>query len=216
MERGIGPEIQPALDRVVRAYQRYAPMYDRVFGAVLEPGRRALAESASFLCNGSKLSLLEIGVGTGLTLPLYSPSFEITGIDVSAGMLARAQQRADDLPGRDIRLRAMDGESLAFEDGSFDCVVLPYVLSVTPNPARLVAEVRRVCRKGGVILILNHFTGSRFWWLLERIARPMADRIGFRSDFDLEEQVLRHDWSVQAVKDVNLLGLSKLVTIRNV
>jgi len=120
------------------------------------------------------------------------------------------------LPGRDIRLHTMDGESLAFEDGSFDCVVLPYVLSVTPNPARLVAEVRRVCRKGGVILILNHFTGSRFWWLLERIARPMADRIGFRSDFDLEEQVLKHDWSVQAVKDVNLLGLSKLVTIRNV
>ena len=191
-------------------------MYDRVFGAVLEPGRRALAESASFLCNGSKLSLLEIGVGTGLTLPLYSPSFEITGIDVSAGMLARAQQRADDLPGRDIRLHTMDGESLAFPDGRFDCVALPYVLSVTPNPARLVAEVRRVCRKGGVILILNHFNGSRFWWLLERMARPMADRIGFRSEFDLAEQVIKHDWSVQAVKDVNLLGLSKLVTIRNV
>lgn len=155
MERGTGPETQPALERVVRAYQRYAPMYDRVFGAVLEPGR-------------------------------------------------------------DIRLHEMDGESLAFADGSFDFVVLPYVLSVTPNPARLVAEVRRVCRKGGVILILNHFTGSHFWWLLERIARPMADRIGFRSDFDYAEQVLRHDWSVQAVKEVNLLGLSKLVTIRNV
>jgi phosphatidylethanolamine/phosphatidyl-N-methylethanolamine N-methyltransferase len=89
-------------------------------------------------------------------------------------------------------------------------------MRITPNPARLVAEVRRVCRKGGVILILNHFTGSRFWWALERIARPMADRIGFRSDFDYAEQVLRHDWSVLSVKEVNLLGLSKLVTIRNV
>ena len=214
MERGPGPE--KALALVVRAYQRYAPMYDRLFGAVLEPGRRALAESASFLCNGSKLSLLEIGVGTGLTLPLYSPAFDITGIDVSAGMLERARQRADQLPGRDIRLHEMDGESLAFADASFDFVVLPYVLSVTPNPARLVAEVRRVCRKGGVILILNHFNGSRFWWALERIARPMADRIGFRSDFDFTKQVLQHDWSVQSVKKVNLLGLSKLVTIRNV
>jgi phosphatidylethanolamine/phosphatidyl-N-methylethanolamine N-methyltransferase len=110
----------------------------------------------------------------------------------------------------------MDGESLAFPDNTFDCVTLPYVLSVTPDPARLVAEVRRVCRKGGVIFILNHFTGSRFWWALERMVRPMADRIGFRSDFDFDEQVLKHDWDVQAVKEVNLLGLSKLVTIRNV
>jgi phosphatidylethanolamine/phosphatidyl-N-methylethanolamine N-methyltransferase len=201
---------------VVRTYQRYAPLYDRMFGAVLEPGRRALAESASFLCNGSRLSLLEIGVGTGLTLHLYSPSFKVTGIDVSAGMLARARKRADEMPDREIHLQQMDGEHLAFPEDSFDIVVLPYVLSVTPNPSRLVEEVRRVCRKDGTIIILNHFTGSRFWWLLERIARPLADRIGFHSDFDYREHVLRHDWSVQQVKEVNLLGLSKLITIRNV
>lgn len=205
----------PSSAHVVDTYRRYAPIYDRLFGAVLEPGRRALAKAASSQCEGSRLSLLEIGVGTGLTLPLYSPSLQITAVDVSAPMLAKARERASQLPARDISLSLMDGERLDFPDGAFDCVALPYVLSVTPDPDRLVAEVRRVCRKGGAILVLNHFTGSNFWWLLERIARPMANRIGFRSDFDFAQQILRHDWSVQAVQEVNLLGLSKLVTIRN-
>jgi phosphatidylethanolamine/phosphatidyl-N-methylethanolamine N-methyltransferase len=190
-------------------------VYDRLFGAVLEPGRRALAQAASSLANGSPLTLLEVGVGTGLTLPLYSPSLAVTGVDISAPMLAKAEARAAQLHDRRIDLKLMDGERLDFPPGSFDCVVLPYVLSVTPDPARLVAEVRRVCRKGGTILILNHFTGSRAWWLLERLARPMADRIGFRSDFDYAQQILRHDWKVESAQQVNLLGLSKLVTIRN-
>lgn len=205
----------PPFHGVERAYRRYAPVYDRLFGAVLEQGRRALAQTASDLCNGSRFALLEVGVGTGLTLPLYPPGIQVTGIDISEEMLAKARQRAAALPGRDIRLHLMDGERMAFPDDAFDCVTLPYVLSVTPNPARLVAEVRRVCRKGGSILLVNHFSGTRSWWVLERMVKPMADRIGFRSDFDFDEHVLRHDWKVQAVSDVNLLGLSKLVTIRN-
>ena len=215
MERANG---EPATSsaHVVDAYRRYAPIYDRVFGAVLEPGRRALAQAASSLGNGSPATLLEIGVGTGLTLPLYAPSLRVTGVDISAPMLAKARARAASLGDRRIDLRLMDGERLDFPDGAFDCVALPYVLSVTPDPARLVAEMRRVCRSDGTILILNHFTGSSFWYLLERLARPMADRIGFRSDFDFAQQVERHDWRVVDVKQVNLMGLSKLVTIRNV
>lgn len=201
---------------VVDTYRRYAPVYDRLFGAILEPGRRALARAASSLSNGSGLTLLEIGVGTGLTLPLYSPSLQVTGVDVSAPMLAKAQARAAQIRDRTFDLRLMDGERLDFPSGAFDCVALPYVLSVTPAPARLVAEVRRVCRKGGTILVLNHFTGSRAWWLLEQLARPLADRIGFRSDFDFAQQILDRDWTVETVQEVNLLGLSKLVTIRNV
>jgi phosphatidylethanolamine/phosphatidyl-N-methylethanolamine N-methyltransferase len=209
---------EPAVSsiHVVDTYRRYAPFYDRLFGAILEPGRHALAQAASRLPDASPLALLEIGVGTGLTLPLYSPSLEVTGIDISAPMLAKARARAAQIDGRTFDLRLMDGEKLDFPDGTFGCVALPYVLSVTPDPARLVAEVRRVCRKGGTVLILNHFTGSSVWWLLERLARPMADRIGFRSDFDFTQQVLRYDWAVQSVQEVNLLGLSKLVTIRNV
>ena len=209
-----GPE-QYSSESVVRTYDRYAPLYDRLFGAVLEPGRRELARDASRLANGTPTTLLEIGVGTGLTLHLYSDSLAVTGVDVSDHMLAKARERARELPDRRIALHLMDGERLDFPDGSFDCVALPYVLSVTPDPDRLVREVRRVCRKGGTIFVLNHFSGSHFWWLFERVVRPLADRIGFRSDFAYEQHVLRHDWRVEGVRQVNLMGLSKLVTIRN-
>jgi phosphatidylethanolamine/phosphatidyl-N-methylethanolamine N-methyltransferase len=139
----------------------------------------------------------------------------VIGIDVSRQMLERARWRAAQLPGRDIHLLLMNAEHMEFGDDSFDCVTVPYVLSVTPNPARLVQEVRRVCRAGGTILILNHFSGSRFWWLMERAVRSMADRIGFRSDFSFEEHILAHGWQVESVQPVNLFGLSRLVVLRN-
>lgn len=202
-----------SVDNVVSTYRFYAPLYDRVFGAIFAPGRRALAEAA---CSIRPDSLLEVGVGTGLTLSQYPGDAEIVGIDVSSHMLDIARWRAEQLPDRNIQLSLMNAESMDFPDGYFDCVALPYVLSVTPDPEKLVAEIRRVCRKGGTILILNHFSGSRFWWVMERAVRSLANRIGFRSDFCYKEQILRHDWEVQSVRDVNFLGLSRLVTIRNV
>jgi phosphatidylethanolamine/phosphatidyl-N-methylethanolamine N-methyltransferase len=86
---------------------------------------------------------------------------------------------------------------------------------VTPSPARLVAEARRVCKPDGRILVLNHFSGSRFWWVTERALRSVADRVGFRSDFRYEDHVLVHDWEVLSLRSVNLFGLSRLVEIRN-
>lgn len=203
---------QISVDNVVNTYRFYAPLYDRLFGTIFEPGRRALAEQA---CAVNPKSLLEVGVGTGLTLGRYPAGSAIVGIDVSSDMLEIARWRADQFPERSIELAVMNAEAMDFPDGYFDCVALPYVLSVTPNPERLVAEIRRVCRKGGTILILNHFSGSRFWWFLERAVRSFANKIGFRSDFCFNEQILKYDWEVESVKDVNFLGLSKLVTIRN-
>jgi phosphatidylethanolamine/phosphatidyl-N-methylethanolamine N-methyltransferase len=209
-----GTDSGPSVLDVVKSYHRYAPVYDRVFGAIYEDGRRELARSVSRIVEGH--SILEIGVGTGLTLPLYPQHFAITGVDICPDMLGRAQRRVErELPDREIRLQLMDGEKLDFPDGSFDCVVLAYVLPVTPHPDQLVAEVRRVCRKDGIIYVLNHFNGSRAWWLLELMVRPLAKFVGFRSDFSLDEHVMRHDWKVQAIQVVNLFGLSKLVTIRN-
>jgi phosphatidylethanolamine/phosphatidyl-N-methylethanolamine N-methyltransferase len=197
---------------VIRAYRFYAPFYDYLYGAVLEPGRRALAEVVNSL---KPANLLEIGVGTGLMLPRYPAGSQIVGIDISEDMLRLARRRAQELSGRDIQIHSMDAEAMDLPDDSFDCVTMPYVLSVTPDPARLVAEARRVCRQGGTILILNHFSGSRFWWLLERAVQPVADRIGFRSDFSYEEQILKYDWDVRSVKAINLLDLSRLVEIVN-
>ena len=200
-------------EAVVRAYGRYAPVYDRLFGGILDPGRRALADAVA---RAAPARLLEVGVGTGLMLARYPATTAIVGVDLSRAMLDKAQSRAHVLPGRDIRLEVMDAEALAFETDTFDCVTVPYVLSVTPDPRRLVSEIRRVCREDGTILILNHFSGSRFWWLLERVVRPLAGRVGFHSDFELRDQISRYDWKVEQVTDVNLFGLSKLVSIRNV
>lgn len=199
-------------DNVVNTYRFYAPHYDRIFGAVFEPGRRALTNAVCELCPSS---ILEVGIGTGLTLAQYPVSSSVVGIDLSNDMLNIARERAGKLSDRNIYLTAMNAEAMDFPDGSFDCIAMPYVLSVTPHPEKLVAEIRRVCRKGGTILILNHFSGSRFWWFLEQAVRSLANRIGFRSDFRFDEQILKYDWEILSVKKVNFLGLSTLVTIRN-
>jgi phosphatidylethanolamine/phosphatidyl-N-methylethanolamine N-methyltransferase len=201
----------PSLADVVRTYGAYAPVYDGVFGALLEPGRRALKRTVAAL---EPPRLLEIGVGTGLTLAGFPATTRVVGIDVSREMLERARQRAAALPGRDIELHEMNAEQTTFDDASFDCVVLPYVLSVTPSPQRLLREARRVCVPGGRIIVLNHFSGSPYWRLLEKLVQSAADRIGFRSDFDYDEHIGGHDWNVESVTSVNLLGLSKLVVIR--
>ncbi|RJG06864.1 methyltransferase domain-containing protein [Noviherbaspirillum cavernae] len=201
-----------SVDNVVNTYRLYAPLYDRLFGAVFEPGRQALTEAVSSM---RPASILEVGVGTGLTLSHYPAKSAVVGIDISHEMLEIARQRAEEMSGRNIHLVAMNAEAMEFPDGSFDCVAIPYVLSVTPEPQRLIAEIRRVCRKGGTILILNHFSGSRFWWLLEHAFKSLADRIGFRSDFCFDEQILKHDWEIRSVRKVNFLGLSKLIVIRN-
>jgi phosphatidylethanolamine/phosphatidyl-N-methylethanolamine N-methyltransferase len=201
-----------SVENVIRTYRFYAPLYDWLFGAVLGPGRIAMAKKVASL---RPLSILEVGIGTGLSLDHYPAAAAVVGIDLSHEMLDVARQRAARLKRTNVDLRHMNAETMSFADSSFDCVTVPYVLSVTPNPEVLVAEIRRVCRKDGTILIVNHFSGSRFWWILERAVRSFADRVGFRSTFTYEEHVLKHDWEVQSVEDVNLLNLSKLVVIRN-
>jgi len=198
------------LSDVVQAYRRYAPWYDTLYGAVLAPGRVALTARVGAL---APKRLLEVGVGTGLTLSNYPAETMVVGVDVSPEMLTHAQLRAAALQDRHIELLQVDGESLPFEAHSFDCVTLPYVLSVTPDPARLLKELHRVCRPGGNILILNHFSGSPGWAMLERAVSPLAKRIGFRSDFDYQEQIVDRGLNVRSVFSVNIFGLSKLVEV---
>jgi phosphatidylethanolamine/phosphatidyl-N-methylethanolamine N-methyltransferase len=197
---------------VVNTYRRYAPFYDRLFGLVLAPGRQALAKAVAL--DAPKL-LLEVGVGTGLTLSAYPATTQIVGVDISPEMLAIARERAAALSERHIELLCLDGETMPFSDATFDAVSLPYVLSVTPDPARLVKELRRVCKPNGKIFIVNHFSGSSFWALLERCVQGIAAKIGFRSSFNYADHILIHDWQVLSVEKVNLFALSKLIILRN-
>lgn len=197
---------------VINVYRRYAPVYDLLFGGVLGPGRTRMARMAG---QASPSRILEIGIGTGLSLSHYPADSRVVGIDLSPEMLQRARLLAAHMPARDITLVEMDAEELAFADHSFDCVTIPYVLSVTPNPDRLVREAMRVCTPGGRIYVVNHFSGSRGWWLLERMIQSFADRVGFRSYFDFDRHIVSHPWKVLSVERVNLLGLSRLVAIEN-
>ncbi len=198
---------------VINTYRFYAPIYDAIFGKVLEHGRKKMCASVHEVLPER---LLEVGVGTGLTLFNYPRESQVVGIDISDEMLAHAHVKARNLLDRNIILFAMNGEQMEFSDNSFDCVTVPYVLSVTPNPEKLVAELRRVCKPDGTIFILNHFSGSRFWWFLEKSVSSIAHKIGFRSSFHFNEHISAHDWRVESVEEVNALGLSKLIRIRNV
>lgn len=132
--------------------------------------------------------VLEVGVGTGLALPRYRPEKRVTGIDLSAEMLAHARRRASELRLSNVDgLLEMDAEAMAFCDGSFDIAVAMFVASVVPQPRRLLAEMRRVVRPGGTLLFVNHFAAERGprWWA-ERALAPASRALGWHPDFRIE------------------------------
>jgi phosphatidylethanolamine/phosphatidyl-N-methylethanolamine N-methyltransferase len=170
------------LDAVKSSYRRWAPVYDGTFGRITRMGRtRAVAE-----VNKGTGRVLEVGVGTGLSLPDYAPHLQVTGIDYSDDMLARARERVAERRLQNVtELRQMDARTLDFPDGHFDWVVAMYLVSVVPEPERVMAEIARVCKPGGQVVIVNHFareTGPLAW--VERAFAPLADRLGWHPDFD--------------------------------
>jgi phosphatidylethanolamine/phosphatidyl-N-methylethanolamine N-methyltransferase len=173
------------LEETLRAYRGYAPTYDLVFGPILHDGRRMAVRLAN---NRPNQRLLEVGVGTGLSLPHFRRDATVTGIDVSPEMLAKAQRRADALGhARDWRMEIMDAQAMRFADDSFDVVIALYVASTVQDPARFGAELLRVCRPGGSIVIVNHFSsrpgllGAAEKWLGRHAAR-----LGFEPHFPLD------------------------------
>ena len=146
----------PTLDnaRVAQAYTRWAPVYDLAFAAVMGPGRKAAVRAAERA--GSLV--LDVGVGTGLELPLFGPRTTVVGVDLTLPMLARAaaRVRVQGL-GCVAGLLAMDANHLGFADGAFDATLAPYLLPVVPDPARTLDELARVTRRGGEIVLVNHF-----------------------------------------------------------
>ena len=142
------------LQTVKAAYRRYARVYDALFGPVLQPGRKAVVKALG--CRPGE-RVLEVGVGTGLSLPLYPPHTRVTGIDVSTEMLDKARARVENRKLTNVEaLLEMNAEEMTFPDASFDKVVAMYVVSVVERPARLLEELHRVCRPEGEIFIVNH------------------------------------------------------------
>jgi phosphatidylethanolamine/phosphatidyl-N-methylethanolamine N-methyltransferase len=176
--------------------------------------RRRAVEAANRL-PGSRV--LEVGVGTGLALPRYLPAKRITGIDLSAEMLAQAQKRADDEGLANIEaLRVLDAEATDFPDGSFDIAVAMFVASVVPHPRKLLAEMRRVVRPGGNILFINHFASDRGprWWI-ERAMAPASRALGWHPDFASEQIFTPEDLVRALATPMPPFGVFTLVRLRN-
>ncbi len=170
---------------VESAYARWAPIYDLVFTATMKPGRRAGAAAINALATTREIQLLDVGVGTGLELPMFSPHVKITGIDLSEPMLNVARKRVlREGLGNVLSLQAMDAMALTFADESFDAVVAPYVLTVVPDARRTLDEMARVVKKGGEIVLVNHIGAERGMMAkLEAWLGQRAAALGWRPEF---------------------------------
>lgn len=165
---------------VRRAYARWAPFYDLVFGSLFDSGRRAAIAAAERV--GGRI--LEVGVGTGISLADYSRANRIVGVDLSEEMLRKAKERVAELALANVELEVMDAENLAFPDNSFDAVVALYVVSTVPEPQAALDEFARVVKPGGEIILANRVgaeAGLRR--SVEEMLRPIVCRLGWRLDF---------------------------------
>lgn len=170
-------------DVVRSAYRRWAPVYDATFGKVSTVGRKHVVD----VINQRQGRVLEVGVGTGLSLAEYGRHLEIVGIDLSPEMLDKARERvANERLAHVTGLHEMDASDLAFPEASFDTVVAMYVMTVVPEPEKVMRELARVTKPGGEVILVNHFSqeeGVRGW--VERRMAPFAEIIGWRPVFDV-------------------------------
>lgn len=197
---------------VERVYAGLAGVYDGLFDWALRPGRLAAVRRLD-MRRGARV--LEVGVGTGLSLATYPRQAQVTGIDISEAMLERARRQAAGLAGRSISIERMDAQAMSFGDAAFDHVIAPYVISVVPDPERVMGEIRRVCKPGGTVIVVNHFMHEgRMLGAVERIGTPLTRHIGFRLDTRSDIVTRARGLAVQSVEEVNLLGMWKLVVLK--
>jgi phosphatidylethanolamine/phosphatidyl-N-methylethanolamine N-methyltransferase len=157
--------------------------------------------------------VLEVGVGTGINAALYPRDCTVTGVDLSSSMLEKARQRVVRKGVHNVRLLQMDAANLKFADDTFDIVYAPYVISVVPDPVAVTREMRRVCRPGGRIVILNHFRSrNALMARIERMISPFTVHIGFKSDLDLPAFLTQADLKPVSIEKVNIPRIWSLVS----
>jgi len=187
------------LESVASAYDRWAPVYDLTFGPVFRRGRSASIAAAERI--GGRI--LEVGVGTGISLPDYSPRSTVFGVDISESMLRKAHKRVAELGLRNVEgLAVMDAQHLDFPDASFDVVVAQYVITAVPNPEATLDEFARVLKPGGEIVLVSRIgaeVGLRR--NIEHWLQPVVRRLGWRTEFSFE----RYRRWVDGTRDMRLV-----------
>lgn len=193
-------------DTVKRAYAILTPVYDILFNRIFHSGRVA-AINLLEIKPGDRV--LEIGVGTGLNLPLYPRDCSVTGIDISAEMLQKARGRAKDLGLTNVTLGLMDASNLEFPDDSFNHVLATYVISAVPDPVKTLLEMRRVCRPSGHLVMLNHFRSENtILGAVEWMLAPVCTRIGFKTDLKLKPLLDKATLSPDQMYRINVMRLN--------
>jgi len=201
------------LAKVERVYTSYAKIYDKVFGKVFHEGRQSVIRNLNVQPDEK---ILEVGIGTGLALPMYPRHCRIVGIDFSEGMLDQAKQRATEHQMGHVILHRMDAGAMEFKDDSFDTVVAAYVVTAVPDYRKVVNEMIRVCRPGGRIVMLNHFKNeNKIIAAMEKVLSPFTKHLGWRTDLALQTVLDGTSLHVARKQNVNPLRLWALVECVN-
>jgi phosphatidylethanolamine/phosphatidyl-N-methylethanolamine N-methyltransferase len=199
--------------QVRRAYDFYSPVYDVVFKKIFEPGRIA---AVRLLTAARPCRVLEVGIGTGLNLPLYPPDVNLTGIDLSEGMLKKAAEKVADLRMDNVILKVMDASAMDFADGEFDATLATYVISAVPDPVAVLREMRRVTKPGGSIVVLNHFRSENpVMRQIEDVMAPVCAHLGWKTNLALPPLLQTVGLTPKVTRRVNLLRGWSLVECVN-
>jgi phosphatidylethanolamine/phosphatidyl-N-methylethanolamine N-methyltransferase len=198
---------------VERVYEKLSVVYDLIFGPTLHPGRIEALKTMNIRPGDE---VLEVGVGTGINLSMYPSTCSVVGIDLSEPMLEKAREKVIEKGLRNCRVLEMDAAKMAFPDESFDIVYAPYLISVVPDPVKVAQEMKRVCKKDGRVIILNHFKSDTNALLarMETLISPLTVHIGFKADLDLHGFLTQADLTPLSVEKVNLLNMWTLVTCK--
>jgi phosphatidylethanolamine/phosphatidyl-N-methylethanolamine N-methyltransferase len=207
--------VDAALEKrqVKRAYKLYAPAYDLVFDWIFHPGR----EAAIRLLDAKRgHHILEVGIGTGLNLPLYPRHCRVTGIDLSEEMLEKAQEKVADLRLGNVTLKAMDATVMDLRENEFDAAVATYTISAVPDPVAVLREMKRVVKTGGNLIMLNHFRSLRpAIGRLEDLVAPVCTRLGWKSNLPLEPLLEQVGLTPEISTKVNLFNGWRLIKCVN-
>jgi len=173
------------LESIKKIYAGYSSVYDALFKRFFYP---RIKHAITYMDIKPGDRILDVGVGTGLSLSVFPRYCSVIGIDLSTEMLRKAKEKIEEKRLDNIRVMSMDAMSVGFRDDSFDKVFISHVVSVVPDPYRVMQEVKRVCRKGGQVVIVNHFKSkNKLVETVEKIINPVCKKIGWRSDLCLNE-----------------------------
>ncbi|MFQ5904449.1 MAG: class I SAM-dependent methyltransferase [Candidatus Binatia bacterium] len=201
------------IEEIKKIYSGYSNIYDLIFKRFFYPRQRHVIESLNIQ---PQQRLLDVGVGTGLTLDLYPQHCYVTGIDLSSKMLQKAGKKVQKNGYPHIDLLEMDATHLTFPDNTFDYVVATFVMSVVPDPIRVLSEMKRVTKKDGKIIIVNHFLSkNRFLAKIEEFISPLCTKIGWRSDLPLDYLVEEGGLDIDMKYKMRKLDLWKVVLATN-